>query len=146
MEMNILDKQILFDCPPILREFLFYMETIQGRSPKTVSGYYIELRTFFRYLKSVKLLRPSPKAPSSWRKSKSTTSPPSLSARSASATSMIFAFFAQRAQQQHRQPFPQDCCHPRAVQISDHQDQLPGGKPCQKSGTPLPSEKRFPNT
>lgn len=62
MEMNILDKQILFDCPPILREFLFYLETIQGRSPKTVSGYYIELRTFFRYLKSVKLLQTIPES------------------------------------------------------------------------------------
>lgn len=57
-----MDKQILFDCPPILREFLFYMETIQGRSPKTVSGYYIELRTFFRYLKSVKLLQTIPES------------------------------------------------------------------------------------
>ena len=44
----------------LLREFLFYLETIQGRSPKTVSGYYIELRTFFRYIKSVKVLKNVP--------------------------------------------------------------------------------------
>ena len=56
-----MDQAILFDCPDILREFLFYMETILGRSPKTVNGYYIELRTFFRYIKSVKLLKQIPK-------------------------------------------------------------------------------------
>ena len=38
-----MDQHIMFDCPDILREFLFYLETIQGRSPKTVNGYYIEL-------------------------------------------------------------------------------------------------------
>ena len=57
-----MDKNILFECPEILREFLFYLETILGRSPKTVSGYYIELRTFFRYLKSVKVLGRMPQS------------------------------------------------------------------------------------
>lgn len=55
-----MDQHIMFDCPDILREFLFYLETIQGRSPKTVNGYYIELRTFLRYLKSVKVLKKLP--------------------------------------------------------------------------------------
>lgn len=55
-----MEKNILFDCPDILREFLFYMETILGRSPKTVSGYYVELRTFFRYIKAVKILKTIP--------------------------------------------------------------------------------------
>ncbi|MDY4046527.1 tyrosine-type recombinase/integrase [Negativibacillus massiliensis] len=55
-----MDKNILQECPDLLREFLFYLETIQGRSPKTVSGYYIELRTFFRYIKSVKVLKNVP--------------------------------------------------------------------------------------
>ncbi|WP_296629174.1 tyrosine-type recombinase/integrase [uncultured Negativibacillus sp.] len=57
-----MDKNILFECPEILREFLFYMETILGRSPKTVQGYYIELRTFFRYIKSVKELNRVPQS------------------------------------------------------------------------------------
>lgn len=43
------------DCPKYLQEFLFYMQTIKGRSKKTVDGYYIDLRTFFRYLKCVKM-------------------------------------------------------------------------------------------
>lgn len=57
-----MDKKILFDCPELLREFLFYMETILGRSPKTVQGYYIELRTFFRYIKSVQILKKIPES------------------------------------------------------------------------------------
>lgn len=51
----------LNDCPDILREFLFYMETIRGRSAKTVDAYYIDLRTYFRYLKMQKVLGVPPK-------------------------------------------------------------------------------------
>lgn len=43
--MNIYD-----DCPQILRDFLFYIQTIKGRSERTVAGYYIDLRTFFRFI------------------------------------------------------------------------------------------------
>lgn len=39
------------DCPSFLQEFLFYMLTIRGHSEKTVHAYYIDLRTFFRYIK-----------------------------------------------------------------------------------------------
>ncbi|MCD8376702.1 MAG: tyrosine recombinase XerC [Oscillospiraceae bacterium] len=35
----------------LLRDFLTYHETIQGHSPKTADEYYLDLRTFFRYLK-----------------------------------------------------------------------------------------------
>ena len=38
-------------CPMILREYFGYMETIKGKSEKTVEGYFIDLRSFFRYLK-----------------------------------------------------------------------------------------------
>lgn len=37
--------------PPILRDFLTYHETIQGHSKKTVDEYFLDLRTFFRYIK-----------------------------------------------------------------------------------------------
>ena len=37
-------------CPDYLKEFLIYMETIKGRSSRTVDGYYIELRSFIRFL------------------------------------------------------------------------------------------------
>lgn len=38
------------DCPPLVVDYLRYSETIRGLSPRTVNGYYIDLRTFFRYL------------------------------------------------------------------------------------------------
>lgn len=38
------------ECPNILREYLGYMETVKGRSANTVNGYFIDLRTFFRFL------------------------------------------------------------------------------------------------
>ena len=37
--------------PPILQDFLAYHETIQGHSRKTVDEYFLDLRTFFRYVK-----------------------------------------------------------------------------------------------
>ncbi|MBR5489853.1 MAG: tyrosine recombinase XerC, partial [Oscillospiraceae bacterium] len=39
------------DAPKILRDFLIYHETIKGHSKKTVDEYYLDLRTFFRFLK-----------------------------------------------------------------------------------------------
>lgn len=55
-----MNSDILKDCPPLLRDFLFYMETIRGRSARTVEGYYIDLRTFLRYIKAVKLMNITP--------------------------------------------------------------------------------------
>jgi len=40
-----------FESPPILKDFLVYHETIKGHSPKTVDEYFLDLRTFFRFLK-----------------------------------------------------------------------------------------------
>jgi site-specific recombinase XerD len=39
---------------PIIRDFLAYHEVIRGHSKKTVDEYYLDLRTFFRYIKVVK--------------------------------------------------------------------------------------------
>lgn len=36
--------------PTVIQSFLSYKETIQGRSPLTVKEYYLDLRTFFRFL------------------------------------------------------------------------------------------------
>lgn len=38
------------DIPSDVKAFLYYSETIKGLSPRTINGYYIDLRTFFRYL------------------------------------------------------------------------------------------------
>lgn len=43
----------------ILKEYLFYQETVRARSSKTVNEYFIDLRTFFRYLKIHRGLVPS---------------------------------------------------------------------------------------
>ena len=42
--------EILSECPDFLRDFLTYNETIKGKSSRSVEGYYIDLRTFFRFL------------------------------------------------------------------------------------------------
>lgn len=39
-----------FEAPEIIKSFLIYHETIKGHSKKTVDEYYLDLRTFFRYL------------------------------------------------------------------------------------------------
>lgn len=36
--------------PQLLRDYLIYMSTIKGRSPRTVEAYYNDLRLFLRYL------------------------------------------------------------------------------------------------
>ena len=36
---------------PILKKYLFYLQTVRQKSVKTVDEYFIDLRTFFRYLK-----------------------------------------------------------------------------------------------
>lgn len=40
--------------PKIIMDFLIYMETIRGKSPRTVDEYYLDLRTFFRYIKRLR--------------------------------------------------------------------------------------------
>ena len=40
-----------FDMPPVLRDFLSYMQTIKGKSPNTVKVYFYDLRVFFRFMK-----------------------------------------------------------------------------------------------
>ena len=39
------------EAPEVIKGFLIYHETIKGHSPKTVEEYYLDLRTFFRYMK-----------------------------------------------------------------------------------------------
>ena len=41
-------------CSPILKRYLVYKETIKGLSEKTVNEYFTDLRTFFRFIKSIK--------------------------------------------------------------------------------------------
>lgn len=38
--------------PPIIKDYLIYMQTVKGKSVKTIDEYYTDLRTFFRFIKS----------------------------------------------------------------------------------------------
>ena len=44
-------SNISLDASPLMKEFLFYLQTIKGRSPSTVDEYFHDLRTFFRFIK-----------------------------------------------------------------------------------------------
>ncbi len=44
---------------PILKEYLFYQQTIRQKSPKTIDEYFLDLRTFFRYMKIYRGLVPA---------------------------------------------------------------------------------------
>lgn len=46
-----MEQDVLRDAPGVIRDFLVYMQTIKGKSPKTVDEYYLDLRTFFRFIK-----------------------------------------------------------------------------------------------
>lgn len=50
--------EILRECPDFLRDFLTYNETIKGKSARTAEAYFLDLRTFFRYLLLVRGLAP----------------------------------------------------------------------------------------
>lgn len=51
-------NRYLAEAPSVIREFLGYLGTIKGKSPKTVEEYYLDLRTFFRYIKQSRGLVP----------------------------------------------------------------------------------------
>ena len=39
------------EAPEVIRDFLSYHEVVRGHSRKTIDEYYLDLRTFLRYLK-----------------------------------------------------------------------------------------------
>lgn len=41
------------DCPSYLHDFLFYLKVVKARGERTVEAYYIDIRTFLRYLKLI---------------------------------------------------------------------------------------------
>lgn len=45
-------------CPLFLKEYLGYIETIKGRSNNTVNEYFIDIRTFLRFMKQLRGLVP----------------------------------------------------------------------------------------
>lgn len=52
MGMNyIMKKDLISNSPDIIKEFLGYMHTVKGKSLKTIEEYFMDLRTFFKYIK-----------------------------------------------------------------------------------------------
>lgn len=49
-------KEYMDDCPEYLLAFLTYLKVVQDRADRTEEAYYIDLRTFLRYLKVKKRL------------------------------------------------------------------------------------------
>ncbi len=47
-------KEYIYEASRALKDFLIYMETIQGKSELTVNVYYTDLRMFFRYMKKIR--------------------------------------------------------------------------------------------
>lgn len=43
----------------IIKDYLFYLQTVKGRSPKTVDEYFNDLKTFFRFIKHKKGVIPA---------------------------------------------------------------------------------------
>ena len=39
------------EASPVIKDYLLYMQTIKGKSPKTVDEYFSDIRTFFRFIK-----------------------------------------------------------------------------------------------
>ena len=58
MEQFLVSQQ---PAPSLLRDYLVYLSTIKGRSPRTVEAYYTDLRFFLRYLMASKSGLPFPK-------------------------------------------------------------------------------------
>jgi len=54
-----MDHKEIFLSAPLIKEFLTYTESIKGKSKKTVEEYFLDLRTFFRFLKQNYGLVPS---------------------------------------------------------------------------------------
>ncbi len=46
--------EILVTAPPIIRDFLTYNESIKGKSSASIDEYYLDLQTFFRYIKLIR--------------------------------------------------------------------------------------------
>ncbi len=44
-------KDFFADAPLVIKKFLGYLQTVKGKSVKTVEEYFLDLRTFFRYIK-----------------------------------------------------------------------------------------------
>ena len=52
-------QAISAEAPELIKDYLYYLQTVKGRAPSTVDQYYVDLRTFFRFIKHHKKLVPA---------------------------------------------------------------------------------------
>ena len=56
--MRYVISEYAHDACPLLRDFLIYLTTIRGKSPKTAFEYFLDLRLFLRFIKINRGLAP----------------------------------------------------------------------------------------
>ena len=49
-----MQHDVILSAPPLIRDFLFYNETIRGKSSASIAEYFLDLQTFFRYMKKAR--------------------------------------------------------------------------------------------
>ncbi len=47
------------EASPLIRDYLLYIQTVKGKSPKTVDEYFSDIRTFFRFIKVTRGIIPA---------------------------------------------------------------------------------------
>ena len=52
-------QKYMDEAPELLKQFIGYLQVVQGKSEKTAEEYYLDLRTLFRYLKQKRGLVPA---------------------------------------------------------------------------------------
>ena len=51
-------SNFVIEASDLIKDFLYYLQTVKGRSPSTVDEYFNDLRTFFRFIKVQKHIVP----------------------------------------------------------------------------------------
>ena len=58
MVIDLSKSNFVTEASELIKDFLYYLQTVKGRSPSTVDEYFNDLRTFFRFIKVQKGIVP----------------------------------------------------------------------------------------
>lgn len=58
MVIDLSKSNFVTEASELIKDFLYYLQTVKGRSPSTVDEYFSDLRTFFRFIKVQKGIVP----------------------------------------------------------------------------------------
>ena len=56
--IDLSKSNFVTEASELIKDFLYYLQTVKGRSPSTVDEYFNDLRTFFRFIKVQKGIVP----------------------------------------------------------------------------------------